>query len=252
MSASRWLMRFVPRPDARLRLVCLAHAGGNAVFYRPWAHALAPAVDVVAVQLPGRLDRVAERPETDLLTAVDAIGAAIRADGGGPVALFGHSMGALLAYELARRLPAGGNPVHHLMVSGHGDPRRAARQRLHQAPAAQLWQHVISLNGTDPAVVAHPHLRDLVLPILRADYQLVEEYAWYPAPVLSCPVTAFTGTEDPEVTPAEMAQWAEETSGPFHLHRFPGDHFYLVPQRAAVLAAVTAAIDAGTRSAGIG
>lgn len=144
MSASRWLMRFVPRPDARLRLVCLAHAGGNAVFYRPWAHALAPAVDVVAVQLPGRLDRVAERPETDLLTAVGAIGAAIRADGGGPVALFGHSMGALLAYELARRLPAGGNPVHHLMVSGHGDPRRAARQRLHQAPAAQLWQHVIS------------------------------------------------------------------------------------------------------------
>jgi pyochelin biosynthesis protein PchC len=245
-----WFRRFRPRPYASVRLLCFPHASGNATFYRDWAALLPDEIELVAVQYPGRLDRIGEPCLPDMTSMVEAISDVVRPVLQGPVALFGHSMGSAIAYEVAQRLRARYRiEPRALILSGRPAPRHHRAGHKHQGSDDLLWAELVRLNGTSPAALEHPELRAMLMSVLRGDYRLIETYRPRPAPPLSCPITALAGTHDPEARPAEIADWAEHTTGGFTLHTFEGDHFFLMPHRDEVLAAVSAAVCGPVRTA---
>src|SRR2546421_8574549 len=223
-----WLRRFHPAPGARARLVCLPHAGGSASYYPPLSAALSPTMEALAVQYPGRQDRRAEPLVDDLLVLADRL-TDVLADEPGPLALFGHSMGAVLAFEVARRLERGGREVSALFVSGRRAPTMHRDEWLHRTGDAELLHEVRKLSGTDVELLDDEEIVQMVLPVIRNDFQAVGTYRHQPGdePELRCPVTAVIGTEDPRVTRSEADRWRTHTSGPFALHTYPGGHFYL-------------------------
>ncbi|WP_307792506.1 thioesterase II family protein [Streptomyces verrucosisporus] len=215
--------------DAECELVCFPHAGGSAAYWQPLAVALAPAVDVVAVQYPGRLDRLREAPVEDLHLLADLITEALGPPERVPRVLLGHSMGASLAYEVAVRLARqpGGEP-HLLVVSGRRGPA-AARGRSRDQPVgdAELVERIRRLGGTDAPVFDDPDLLEMVLPALRGDYRALASYEATPGRPLSCPVVALAGDRDPEAPVEEARTWGEQTSGDFRTQVFEGGHFFL-------------------------
>ncbi|MEV8505704.1 alpha/beta fold hydrolase [Actinoplanes sp. NPDC051475] len=234
--STTWLRRFAPASDATMSLVCLPHAGGSASFYFPVSRALAPAIDVVAVQYPGRQDRRHE-PNIDSLTELaDRIVDALSPSDGRPFALFGHSMGAVLAYEVALRLTAAGLPApSRLFLSGRRAPSRHRDDRVHLMSDRDILAQIRRLNGTEAAALDDPDIRDMILPVMRSDYRAVETYRHDSSRVLACPVTVLTGDRDPLVTIEEARAWEEHTSGTTELVVLPGGHFYLVEQSERVL-----------------
>ncbi|RJL27208.1 thioesterase II family protein [Bailinhaonella thermotolerans] len=233
MSAfSTWFRRYRPAPGARRLFVCFPHAGGSAAFYRPWAEALGTGAEVLAAQYPGRQDRMDDPFPADLDSLAAEIAAALAPALGRPLTLFGHSLGAAVAHEVARLLPG---EVGRLVVSGRPGPGRTRRTATHLLPGPELWDAACRLGGTPPELAALPELRDLALPALRADYRLSETHRPRPGPPLHCPVLACLGDRDPEVTPAEAHDWARVTDAGFRLRVFPGGHFYLVRGRDALL-----------------
>ncbi|SCF35272.1 Surfactin synthase thioesterase subunit [Micromonospora matsumotoense] len=223
-----WLRRFHPAPDAAVRLLLCPHSGGSAGYFRALSGVLSPVVEAVAVQYPGRQDRRAE-PLIDDLRELAARVVDVLADEPGPVALFGHSMGALLAFELARRLEHGGREVAGLFVSGARAPSLLGNEGLHLVDDAELLRVVRSLNGTDAELLDDEEIVQAALPLVRNDTRAVETYGYQgtTVPDLRCPIVALVGTEDPRVAVAEAEKWRDHTSGPFTLHTFPGGHFYL-------------------------
>ncbi|GGR04319.1 thioesterase [Streptomyces cinereoruber] len=234
-----WLRRFpgaAGGSGAGCELVCFPHAGGSAAYWRPLSLALAPGVDVVAVQYPGRLDRLHEAPVEDLHRLADLIAEVLGPSGGRPRALFGHSMGASLAYEVAvrlGRLPGGGPDL--LVVSGRRAPAAARwRDRCVSVDDHEIVERVRRLGGTDTALFDEPELLELVLPALRGDYRALSSYEDTGGRPLTCPVVALTGDRDPEVTVEEVEVWGEQTSGAFRTHVFGGGHFFLDDHAEAV------------------
>lgn len=228
---SPWFPYRSQRPDARVRLYCFPFAGGGASAYRGWAAALPEAIEVWPVQPPGREGRIQEPAFTRVEPLVAALAAALEPDPGGgrPFAFFGHSMGTLIAYELARALARERRPgPAHLFVSAHRAPQQPPREDpIHGLPEPEFRERLRQLNGTPEEVLEHPELMELLGPLLRADFALNETYEHRDGPPLACPLTAFGGEADPDVTPADLRLWAERTSGPFRLHVYPGDHFFL-------------------------
>jgi medium-chain acyl-[acyl-carrier-protein] hydrolase len=157
-----------------------------------------------------------------------------------PFAFFGHSMGALISYELARHLRRTGAPLPaHLFVSGHGAPHLPDRNPpLHALPQAQFVEKLRELNGTPEEVLRHPELLELLIPILRADFAVCETYVHAPEPPLDCPISAFSGLGDEYVNREELEGWREQTTGRFSVRLFPGDHFYLNTARPYLLQAL--------------
>lgn len=247
--AAAWLRHYRRQPRAPLRLVCLPHAGGNAAAYRGWAAAFPGAVEVAAVQYPGRLDRIGEPPVGSVEELVAALLPAVTSDPR-PVAIFGHSLGALLGYELARAMQRHGPGATHLFVSGKGAPHRLRPGRTHLADDDVLWAELARLGGTDHQLLHAAELRPMVLPALRHDYRLAETYRGGQGEPLRCPVTAVLGDSDPEVNAAEAQAWREVTDGPFRLHVLPGDHFYLQPRRQELLALIGGALHGAPGPAG--
>lgn len=237
VTGENWLRRYRPRPSARRRLFCFPYASGNATFYRDWAITLPADVEVVAVQYPGRLDRIGEPCARDMDTLVDGVVAALRPLLGTDFALFGHSMGAAVAYEVTYRLEHGlGVRPRRLFVSGRPAPRHhRSGQTKHLLPDDALWDELRRLGGTTDAALVHPELRATVLPTLRADYRLVESYRPTGGPPLGTPITAITGDVDPEAPVGHVADWSSYTTGGFELRVLPGHHFYLIDQQARVL-----------------
>lgn len=238
MSAGRWLRRHgATNPVGRLRLVCLPHAGGSATAYRGWQAHLPYWVDVVSVQYPGRQDRHGEPCIADLNTLAAEVVAAVVSAGPQPVALFGHSMGAALAYEVAVLLHRSGRPPVHLAVSGHCAPSLHRDGAVHRGTDDELVQDLHRLGGSDDdggVALADPHLRAMILPSVRADYQAVETWQPSPPPPLRCRVTAYHGLQDPDVTEAEARAWAEVSTGRFGFRAWPGGHFYLTEHEPAL------------------
>jgi medium-chain acyl-[acyl-carrier-protein] hydrolase len=242
----RWLQAWNPRPQARLRLICLPPAGAGASFYRDLLPGLPPDVELLAVRLPGREGRFSEPALTGYQQAGAALHAALRHQFTRPYALFGHSMGALLAYGVALAARQHGDPAPtRLFVSGTTGPgiprRRTGRQDW---PDQELVADLRKLGGTAEGVLNDPELLSLILPVLRADYRLCDSFESSPAftlgtePPLDCPVSVLGGDED-DCTPAELAHWAAVTRGGAIRRSFPGGHFYLRhPSAAAVGAAV--------------
>ncbi|GAA3211993.1 thioesterase II family protein [Actinocorallia longicatena] len=237
-----WLRCPTPRPWATTRLVCFPHAGGSAVAYRSWS--VSPAVEVHAVQYPGRADRMADPLPTGIMQTARMAAASLAPLQDRPMALFGHSMGALVAFETARILTEKGSPPVHLFVSaGLPAHKWAGRRTVPINDDAALVQELLSLGGSDADAMADPELRELVLPYIRADFQMLQDYRHTPGAPLTSPVTAMTGEGDPHVPVEIAAHWAELTTGPFELRSFSGDHFYLVERRDEVLAEIMKALN---------
>ncbi|MBD9723943.1 thioesterase II family protein [Streptomyces caniscabiei] len=228
VNSGPWLRNYRPAPDAPVRLLCLPHAGGSASAYHPMALALAPAADVLAAQYPGRQDRYAEPPASSVRELAERIAEAVSGDDDRPLALFGHSMGALVAYEVALALQTAGRPPARLFVSGRRAPSTPwTGPRLHLGSDAELLRAVRRLGGTDGQVFEDEELVQLVLPALRGDYRALETYEPRPDDRLSCPLTVLTGDADPVTPVADARAWAGHTDGPTELCVFPGGHFYL-------------------------
>ncbi len=197
-------------------------------------------MQIAAVQLPGREHRLAEPAFSSLDALLPSLLDGIRTHLDRPFAIFGHSMGALIAFELARTLRGGGmqSPAH-LFVSGHRAPQLPDRRpSIHALPDAEFWPALRSLGGTPDEVFAHQELMALVEPTLRADFQLCETHAWREEPPLDIPLSVFGGLDDPNVERSELEAWRDVTRGAVHVEMLPGDHHYLHQAQQRLVAAV--------------
>ncbi len=238
MTSNRWLpFSRQLSATARLRLFCLPYAGGSAIAYRPWLQALPAGVEVCPVEPPGRAARLGERPFDRSGTLADAATLALLPHLDRPFVLFGHSMGALVAFEVARRLrDRHGLTPHALFVSGRNAPQVAHDDvTTHLLGDAELVERLRSLNGTPPEVLAHPELLQLVLPLLRADFAVSETHVHEPGEPFDIPLVVLGGDQDPEVRRDGLESWREHARGAFRLHLFPGDHFFLHACQAELL-----------------
>ena len=242
-----WVRIFEPRPLARMRLFCFPYAGGGASAFRGWASELPKDVEVCAIQLPGRESRLLEEPYRDIPAIVQALATAIVPFFDRPYAFFGHSMGSLVAFELARELRRQhrAGPMH-LVVSGHRAPRFASRRRaIHALPQAELIDELRRLNGTPEEVLRDPELMSMLLPTLRADFSACEQYTYADEAPLTCPISAFGGLQDPRVAHDDLSAWREQTTDRFVLRMLPGDHFFLRAGTSKVLLQLAVARDVG-------
>ncbi|AND15924.1 thioesterase II family protein [Rathayibacter tritici] len=240
-----WLRRFHDSAPAVPRLICFPHAGGSASSYFEFSRLAGAAVDVVAVQYPGRQDRHHEPPLTSIDGLADAVVSAVGPLLDRPVALFGHSMGATVAFEVARRLEATGRRPSVLFVSGRRAASLQRQSALHLESDERLVAEVASLDGTHADVLRDPSLMRYVLPSLRADYRAIEQYHYVPTVPLRCDVVALTGDADPHVDIDEARKWRRHTVGRFDLVVHPGGHFYLQARAQAVVSDVFARIRPG-------
>ncbi|MFE3946445.1 thioesterase II family protein [Streptomyces sp. NPDC059118] len=223
-----WIRCFRPAPDAGAQLVCFPHAGGSASGYHSLTTEVAGTAEALVVQYPGRHDRIAEPFAERLGDVVDAVLPSIPANGRRPLILFGHSMGALLAFETARRLAAEGREPAALIVSGSEGPSLPRPERFPQPPSDEdLIGEMRLLSGTDNELLNHPEILQLALPPLRADYAMLGARVHVPGPPLRCPVVALTGDNDPRVSIEGVQAWERETEGPFERHVLTGGHFFL-------------------------
>nr|WP_232290053.1 alpha/beta fold hydrolase [Micromonospora sp. ATCC 39149] len=237
-----WLRRYRPAPPSGSRLVCLPHAGGSASAFLPLARAVDPALDVVAVQYPGRQDRRSEPNVGDLRTLADRIYPVLAGQSDRPLAIFGHSMGAVLAYEVTLRLEAAGKPPVHLFTSGRRAPSRYRDEQVHLRDDQGILAELALLDGTSSELIRDPDVISMIMPALRNDYRAIETYRHEPGRAVACPLTALVGDCDPKTSLDEARDWAGHTTGPFDLRVFPGGHFYLNGQVPAVAALVSGAL----------
>lgn len=235
----RWLRRFAAAEDAPYRVVCFPHAGGSASYFLPVAKALAPGAEVLAIQYPGRQDRRHEAGVTSIVDLAELIASVLPRWLDRPTVLFGHSMGATVAFEVARRLERTGAVPLALFVSGRVAPTRLRTESVHLRDDAGLLAEVKKLSGTDERVFGDDELVRLILPALRSDYTAVETYRFEPGPRLDTPIHAHIGDTDPRVTHDEATDWREQTNGRFTLRTYPGGHFYLDAHAAQVIRAIT-------------
>lgn len=243
----RWLLRFNARPDARIHLLCFAHAGGAGVVYREWASALPAHTEVLAVELPGRGSRLLE-PAIDRMDAlVEQVLGVVGSTLERPCVLLGHSFGALLAFEVARTLRALNQPrplglivsacaAPHLIVSSFPGSERSDEH---------LVAELCRLGGTPAAVLADSEMVGLLIPAFRADLRMMDRYVRLhsPQPPLDIPITVLGGQADPLVDQTNLAEWRSHTSAGFSVHMFSGDHFYIHAQRDAVWKVVAAELN---------
>jgi surfactin synthase thioesterase subunit len=223
-----WIRRYNPAPGARSRLICFPHAGGSASYFRPLSTRFAPDVDVVALQYPGRQDRRHEPCVTDIGKLADLVTAEVTALDGGPTVFFGHSMGAVLAFEVLCRLEQRDGPgPHALIASGRRGPSTHRSERVSEQNDEALLREIRKLNGTSDTLLADEDVLRMALPSLRADYQAIEAYRCPPERTIHAPITALTGDADPKTTLVEAAAWATHTLSDFRMKIFPGGHFFL-------------------------
>lgn len=244
MTPDRWLRRFHGRQPGAPRLVCLPHAGGAASAYFALSATLSPDVELVAVQYPGRQDRRREPFVTDIhamaacvveaLLALDDLRAA-------PLALFGHSMGASVAFEAARLLEHRQRiPVTALFVSARRAPSPVRSERV--LTDTEIVNDLRRLGGTDTTFLDDPVLFEAIMPAIRNDYAAVMRYVFEPGPPLTCPIIAIVGDIDPYLDVGSVAGWAAVTAWPFDVHVVHGGHFHLPTSLAAVARLVRDAV----------
>ncbi|AOR34235.1 hypothetical protein BFF78_27120 [Streptomyces fodineus] len=229
-----WFRHYSRAGHAPSRIVCFPHAGGSAPFYLPLSARLHPDTEVLAVQYPGRLDRYREPLVDDLGLLADVIHESIGALDEKPTALFGHSMGALLAFEVARRMESDGTaqPLA-LFVSGRRAPTTSRLESL-DLTDDELVAQLGRLGGTSPVLLEDREAIQPILRVMRNDYKAVQNYRYSSGPKLSCPIVALIGTEDSRVTVPEARMWESETNAEFALRTFGGGHFYLTDSFAEV------------------
>ncbi|MBU7581852.1 MAG: thioesterase [Nostoc sp. TH1S01] len=232
-----WIFSPKPNPQADLRLFCFPYAGGSSLIFRTWPDYLPPSIEVCAIEIPGRGRQLKLSPFSRIEPLVDAIASAINPYLDKPFALFGHSMGGLVSFELTRLLHKkyGIVPVH-LFISGRRAPQVPnSKPPIHNLAEPAFIEELRHLNGTPREVLENAELMQLFLPILRADFAVLETYIYKPEPPLECPITVFGGLQDSEVGCDELQAWQEQTNADFNLHMFPGDHFFLHSSQSVLL-----------------
>lgn len=239
MQPTPWLIR-QPSPARRLRLFCFPYSGGNAVSFAAWQRELDPAIEVCAVQFPGRGARFREKPYSSFSSLIEALGEVIRQQEDGlPFVFFGHSLGSLVAFELVRYCRQHGLPMPlHLFASGCNSPpfkSKARSRRLHELPDDELIEALRDYNGTPQEILDNRELMSLVLPAIRADFALGADYVYQPGPPLDIPITVLTGKLDKHVQAEGLKGWQDETRRDFLVHYFEGDHFFIGSERNSVL-----------------
>lgn len=240
-SYTTWLRGQEPNPEARLRLFCFPYAGAGASVFHTWPQACPKwpsGVEVCRIELPGHETRLREAPFNRLTALVAVLGPALQPLLDRPFALFGHSMGALISFELARywRQHQGLTP-EHLFVSGRRAPQvPSSEPLLYRLPNTEFWNGMRErYQGMSEAVWQNADLKALFLPILRADVTLVETYEYRVEAALNCGITAFGGLQDTGVSEAALAAWREQTHGVFTQHMVAGDHFFLKADPTSIL-----------------
>lgn len=243
-SASPAFLRPRPQPQARMRLFCFPYAGGSASIYHAWPALLPADVELVAVQYPGRATRVHEPPCIRLGDLLDGLETAIPPLLDLPFAFFGHSMGATVAHELTRRLRAAGKPLpRHLFLSGRGAPQLPSTKRpIHALPEEEFLAAMREFNGTPSEILEHKELMELLLPVIRADFEALETWQYLEETLCNVPISAFGGIADNGVPLEHLDAWAACTSARFKRHVFPGDHFFLHQHFPAMLNIVSRAL----------
>lgn len=236
-----WIVRPWPNPRASLRLFCFPYAGGGTSIYRAWPAYLHADVEVVAVQLPGREARMCEPAYSDASALCLRLAEVLAPYLDRPFALFGHSMGGLLAFELSRLFRTIGAPSPvHLFVSGHSGPRKV----YSLPPTAgmsddDLVALIRRLGGTPDEVLADAEMMALVLPLLRSDLMVCESYRYVLGEPLACPISVFGGIFDQIVRRPDLLTWDAETCGVFRARMFPGGHFFFDDLKPRLLQAIT-------------
>ncbi len=226
---NRWFVVPKERKSAPVRLFCFPYAGGGTSAFREWPEKILPEVEVYLVELPGRGRRIRENLETKINPLVQNLAGAIAPYLDKPFVFFGHSMGALIAFELTRLLRARFNMLPEMLfVSGRGAPHVPDKQEpFHILPDDLFLEKLKELNGTPQEVLENEELMQLMLPILRADFTLCETYFYDPQEPLSCPITVFGGLEDHSVEHSALKEWQKHTQDEFSLHLLAGDHFFI-------------------------
>jgi len=232
-----WVTCPKPNPQAKVRLFCFPYAGGGASAFRTWSNSLPDTVEVCPVELPGRGRQIKSVLFTQLKPLVSAIASILIPYLDKPFAFYGHSMGGLISFELTRLLRSEyGLTPFHLFISG----RRAPQLPSTKPPIYALSEHELlaklrRFDGTPNAVLEDPELLQLFLPILRADFAVVDTYVYNHEPPLNCPISVFGGLQDQEATHNELQAWLEQTTASFSLQMFNGGHFFINSEQAALL-----------------
>jgi acyl transferase domain-containing protein/surfactin synthase thioesterase subunit len=241
---SNWFVFPKPQIQASLRLFCFPYAGAGASIFRGWAETLPPEIEVCAIQLPGREDRLGETPLTRLAPLVKTLVPLVQPSLDIPFAFFGHSMGGLVSFELVRELRRQGCPLpNHLFMSAIRAPQLPdLNLPIHRLPEPNFLEALRKLQGTPEAILQNTELMKLLSPSIRADLAIFENYIYAAEPKLPCPITVFGGAQDPLVRPEDLAGWKDQTLGDFALQMFPTDHFFLHRDRDALLAAIAATL----------
>lgn len=243
----RWFRRHPVRGSVRTRLVCLPHAGGTAGSFAGWAGRLPAGTELVAVQYPGRQDRIAEEPIAGMAEMASLLAEALRPLLDRPMVLFGHSMGTGLAYEVAGRLERTDDFVmDHVFVSARPAPHRIDGEHRHRLTDEELVAAMRRLGGTDAEVYDHAALLPLILPPLRADLALLDRYRPERLTPLRAPLTVLGGEDDDTCPVGELPVWAEATTATTRVRLFPGGHHYLREYEEEVVSEVSAVISRAT------
>lgn len=231
-----WLIR-ATTPQARMRLFCFPYAGGNAFGFTQWRATVDPSIEICAVQPPGRCARLAEPPISTLPALLQSIAPVIAQENDMPFAFFGHSVGALIAFELARYLRLHGIPgPGHLFMSGCQAPQyRSPSRELNRLSDDAFIDELRDYNGTPVEVLESRELMSLMLPTIRADFAIAENYRYRHGPLLSVPISVFSGEQDENKEPGQVEGWGRETTGPCRIIWFQGGHFFIDTERDAVI-----------------
>jgi medium-chain acyl-[acyl-carrier-protein] hydrolase len=229
VSPSIWFEGYQPNKNARLRLFCFPPAGGSAYQYMRWERELPGSIEVFPVQLPGRGGRLNEPPFRRLMPLAQTLARDLVPFLDRPYALFGHSMGALIAFELARHLERSiDNGPALLIVSGRRGPEwPRSKPPTYDLPDEEFKAELRRMNGTPEDVLNNPQLMELMTPMLRADFELVQTYVFEGPCALRCPIRGYGGLGDSAVTTESLQAWRQYTASSFSMSLFPGDHFFV-------------------------
>jgi len=251
VNVERWLWRPLPRPGARLLLLCFPYAGGGPSAFHRWAEVLPAGVELLAVRLPGRHTRIDERPYDDWEELLHQLGRVVSAAVDRPFALFGHSLGAMMAYELTRRLADGADATpHRLLLAGCRAPDvPLLLPAIHRLPDEEFTRNLSLVSSTPPEVLADQHMMRLVRPLMRADLTLAETWPPVAPTPVHVPATAFAGRDDTVAPPWSTRRWSRFV-GPLTVHVLAGDHFFIRSGDGAFLELLAAELTAALTEVG--
>jgi surfactin synthase thioesterase subunit len=236
-SPNKWFLFPRPNPSAALRLFCFHYSGGSAQVFHGWPERLPPNVEIAAIQLPGRGHRLSEPHIRRLAPLSRIVAQELLPYLDKPFVFFGHSLGALLSFETTRSLRRENRSLPaHLFVSATEAPhRRIPEESLSSLPKSEVVKKLREFNGTPIEVLQNDELLDLMLPTIRADFELCETYEYHHEPLLECPMTIYGGLDDQTVEAERLAAWREMTVGACEIRRFRGGHFYINTSRVTFL-----------------